>query len=86
MLDRFGRRFCVLIDEAHPANGRLDAHPGAPPTDVVVMSGTVWRDLYDVATDGIVVVRPDGHIAARPPSSLDPLEIGRTLAAVIAEG
>jgi 2-polyprenyl-6-methoxyphenol hydroxylase-like FAD-dependent oxidoreductase len=74
VLDRFGRRPCVLLEDAHPARGVV-RRDGPQPFEVVTLSGTEWREVYGVDVDGIVVVRPDGHIAFRRSSCPNPDEV-----------
>jgi hypothetical protein len=43
------------------------------------MTEPQWPDLYGVAPDGAVLVRPDGHVAWRSPTtSTDPVADIRT--------
>ncbi len=87
VLDRFGRRPCVLLDVTHPGAPGIDRRAARPRVDVVTLAGDEWRDVYGVDADGIVVVRPDGHIAFRRASCPDPGEvIDAALAGSVAGG
>lgn len=67
-LDLFDRRFTLLTAPA----GRAWAKPAAAPTrapgvpfEVVTITSPRWADAYGVASDGAVLVRPDGHVGWR---------------------
>lgn len=79
-LDLFDRSFVLLAgpngqawrDAAKDATGRLglplDYFSIGPSGDLIDESRT-WPDLYGVDEDGAVLVRPDGHVAWRSPST-----------------
>ncbi|NMO55163.1 NAD(P)-binding protein [Actinoplanes sp. TBRC 11911] len=72
-IDLFDRRFVLLTAEpGHAWRDAVARCPGAP-VDSHVMTETQWPDLYGVAPDGAVLVRPDGHVAWRSATaSTDP--------------
>ncbi|GAC1597690.1 MAG: FAD-dependent oxidoreductase [Acidimicrobiales bacterium] len=79
-LDCFGGSFTILTD----ASGRATAERGSrspqsagTPVRVIALDDPRWADLYGCGRGGAVVVRPDGHVAARhfgPKSTADGLE------------
>ncbi|GAA1914910.1 FAD-dependent monooxygenase [Streptantibioticus ferralitis] len=69
--DLFGPWFTVLAADAAPLGPceALHGASGLPPLRVHQVTsadpGTDWTELYGIAKDGAVLVRPDGHTAAR---------------------
>ena len=83
--DRLGTRPCLLIDDAHPSKLRFDHGPDQASVEFVTMYGSVWRGIYGVDVDGIVVVRPDGHISFRQSSCPSPAHtVDRAVATLFA--
>jgi 2-polyprenyl-6-methoxyphenol hydroxylase-like FAD-dependent oxidoreductase len=88
-IDLFGPHFVLLAGRdgsawnqaAHRAAARQLALPSWPPlfaftvgkeSDLADLDGN-WHEAYGVATDGAVLIRPDGHVAWRSRSAaLDP--------------
>ena len=64
-IDLFDRRFVLLTAEPGQAWRDAAAHCPGVPVDSHVMTEAQWPDLYGVASDGAVLVRPDGHVAWR---------------------
>ncbi|WP_327001734.1 FAD-dependent monooxygenase [Dactylosporangium sp. NBC_01737] len=64
-VDLFDRTFVLLT--AGPGGAWRDAaaHCPAVPVACHVLTEPGWPDLYGVAPDGAVLVRPDGHVAWR---------------------
>ena len=59
-LDLFGDGFVLLAD--HDGVGPIDTDV---PLDTHVIQGDRWRTAYGLAPGGVVLVRPDGHVAWR---------------------
>ncbi|MFC4998047.1 FAD-dependent monooxygenase [Dactylosporangium cerinum] len=72
-VDLFDDRFTLLT--AEPGSAWRDAlRRPAVPVASHVMTDPGWPDLYGVAPDGAVLVRPDGHVAWRSrTASSDPV-------------
>ncbi|WP_269859350.1 FAD-dependent monooxygenase [Streptomyces sp. RPT161] len=64
--DLYGPWFTLLVGDT------ASAVPDRPPVRVHQVAsaepGTDWTQLYGIAKDGAVLIRPDGHVAARYPS------------------
>jgi putative polyketide hydroxylase len=81
-LDLFGASFTILTD----ASGRTAAESATTcrraagvPVRVIALDDPSWGDLYGCGRGGAVVVRPDGHVAARyfgPGTTATNLEVG----------
>jgi 2-polyprenyl-6-methoxyphenol hydroxylase-like FAD-dependent oxidoreductase len=72
-IDLFDRRFVLLTAERGHAWRAAARCPGVP-VDSHVLAEPRWPDVYGVAADGAVLVRPDGHVAWRSATtSLDPV-------------
>jgi putative polyketide hydroxylase len=72
-IDLFDQHFVLLT--AEPGHAWRDAAAGCPgvPVDSHVMAEAQWPELYGVAPEGAVLVRPDGYIAWRSATtSTDP--------------
>jgi tetracenomycin A2 monooxygenase-dioxygenase len=74
-IDLFDQRFVLLTAEpGHAWRAAAAAHSCGVPVDSHVMAEPQWPDLYGVAPDGAVLVRPDGHVAWRSrTTSTDPV-------------
>jgi 2-polyprenyl-6-methoxyphenol hydroxylase-like FAD-dependent oxidoreductase len=79
-VDLFEREFVLVTgpsgsDWLAPAIAVAGSH--GIPIRTVVVSEPEWQTVYDVAADGAVLVRPDGHVAWRSPSSaqVDPRQL-----------
>jgi putative polyketide hydroxylase len=79
MLDLFGDRFVLLADAPQLATTTR------APLRVLNPSGD-WRSLYGISDTGMVLVRPDGHVAARWASQPDDPAKSLDLALRIATG
>jgi tetracenomycin A2 monooxygenase-dioxygenase len=78
-IDLFDRRFVLLT--AEPGHAWRDAAARCPgvSVDSHVVTEPQWPDLYGVASDGAVLVRPDGHVSWRgATTSTDPVADLRT--------
>lgn len=72
-IDLFDRRFVLLTSESGHAWRTAAARCSGVPIDSHVITDAQWPDLYGVAPDGAVLVRPDGHISWRSATtSTDP--------------
>lgn len=67
-LDLFGDQFVVLAGPAAQAAAEAQVRAASAagiPVRVVAIEGDRWQEAYGVGSAGAVVVRPDGHVAAR---------------------
>jgi 2-polyprenyl-6-methoxyphenol hydroxylase-like FAD-dependent oxidoreductase len=67
-LDLFGDGFVLLTDETSRANGEatlIEARAAGIPVRLIAPDSPKWRDVYGISRGGTVLVRPDGHVAAR---------------------
>jgi len=87
-IDLFDRRFVLLTAESGHAWRDAAARCPGVPVDSHVVIEPHWPDLYGVASDGAVLVRPDGHVAWRSATtSAEPVaEIQAALATSTAQG
>jgi FAD binding domain len=64
-IDLFDQRFVLLTAEPGHAWRAAAARCSVVPVDCHILGEPQWPDLYGVAADGAVLVRPDGHVAWR---------------------
>ena len=67
-LDLFGDGFVLLTDETSRGNAEatlIGAAAAGIPVRVIAPDSPKWRDMYGIGQEGAVLVRPDGHVAAR---------------------
>ncbi|TCC44830.1 FAD-binding monooxygenase [Kribbella pittospori] len=64
-IDLFDHQFVLLTAEPGTTWRDAAAHCPAVPVNSQVLTEPGWPDLYGVAPDGAVLVRPDGHVAWR---------------------
>jgi putative polyketide hydroxylase len=90
-IDLFEHEFVLLtgpsgsewLEEAVSAAG----YHGIPLRTVVIPEPE-WQTAYDVAADGAVLVRPDGHVAwrSRTAATADPRQLNLVLPRIVARG
>jgi 2-polyprenyl-6-methoxyphenol hydroxylase-like FAD-dependent oxidoreductase len=74
-LDLFGREL-VLLTAQPPANLPVRAH---------AIDAPGFTDAYGITSEGATLVRPDGIVAWRSPGRLEPADLDRALATILAK-
>ncbi len=72
LLDSFGASFVVLAHAEHPRRSNVEDLAFDVPVATQWMEGDEWEDTYGVTRNGVVLVRPDGYVSYREPSTNDP--------------
>lgn len=72
ILDHFGASFVILAHADHPQRAELEDLVWDVPATIQWMKGDEWCDTYDVTRNGVVLVRPDGYVSYRNPSTNEP--------------